>query len=235
MVVNTPSPARKSLRTFGALAFLGLVVAALVWNPIGMAGAQSSAQPADKVVASGSKMVLIGPNAEATILTATLKASSPTDLILTVSMECSIFTQLTTGPSEGGGTDSAMASGHVRAWVEIDGVIVPINSDSATSAPGTESDKVTFCNRAYQRTVEDTEDNLLSPGGDGQDKEEDFIATKNANAFNWLRLNLGSGTHSIVVKATLLQETEGDATAEAAIGNRLLIGEPAKLANNAVI
>lgn len=214
---------------FAGLALVALIVAGLAWNP--MAHAQDSqAQPADKIVASGSKLVVAGPNVETTILTASVKTSSPTDLVLTVAMECSIFTRLVTGPSGDGGTDSATASGHIRAWVEIDGQIVPINSDSQTSLPGDESDKVTFCNRTYSRTVTDAEDPL-----DGQDIEDDFIDTKTANAFHWLRLNLGSGTHSIVVKATLLQETQGDATAEAAIGNRMLIAEPAKLANNAVI
>lgn len=149
-------------------------------------------------------------------------------------MECSIFTHLVTGPSSDGGTDSATASGHIRAWVEIDGQVVPVNSSSDSSQPppepGNDSDKVTFCNRTYSRTVTDAEDPL-----DGQDIEDDFIDTKNSNSFNWLRLNLGSGIHSIVVKATLLQATDGDATAEAAIGNRSLIAIPSKLANDATI
>jgi hypothetical protein len=190
--------------------------------------------PADKVVAAGSKMVVLGPNAEAEILSATLRTSKPTDLILSVAMECSIFTGLVTGPSGDGGTDSATASGHIRAWVEIDGQIVPINSISnppqPPPPPGDDTDKVTFCNRTYSRTVTDAEDPL-----DGQDIEDDFIDTKNANSFNWLRLNMGAGIHRIVVKATLLQSTQGDATAEAAIGNRSLIVEPEKLANDATI
>ena len=197
-------------------------------------GANATHQPADKVVAAGSTIEVIGPNTETTILTSTLRTSKPTDLILAVSMECSIFTGLVTGPSTDGGTDSATAAGHIRAWIEIDGQIVPVNSMSEppqlTPTGGSEDDKVTFCNRTYSRTVTDSE-NLL----DGQDIEDDYIATKNANAFNWLRLNLGSGVHEIVVKATLLQETAGDATAEAVIGNRSLIVEPAKLANDATI
>jgi|GEM_PF-2257279 len=231
MVAKIATPKRVSWKLVGALAIVGILCAGLIVNAQG----GSQAQPADKVVASGSKLVVMGPNAETTILSASMKTSGPTDLILSVTMECSIFTQLTTGPSEEGGTDSAMAAGHIRAWVEIDGAIVPVNSDSANPTPGTEDDKVTFCNRAYQRTVEDAEDTLLQPNGDGQDIEDDYIATKDANAFNWLRLNLGSGEHTIVVKATLLQETDGDATAQAAIGNRLLVAEPSKLANNAVI
>lgn len=186
--------------------------------------------PADKVVAAGSKIVVLGPQAEATILTATLRTSKPTDLILSVAMECSILTRLTTNDMN----SVSSAEGQVRAWVEIDGVIVPINSVSSPPqnppAAGTDDDKVTFCNRKYQRSVTDQEDPL-----DGQDQEADFIDTKNSNSFNWLRLNMGAGPHRIVVKATLTETMMGDATAEAMIGNRSLIAEPEKLANDATI
>lgn len=215
----------------GVLAATTLVAMLVGMQLSGTLVAGATHSPADKVVAAGSKLVVLGPNEEATILTATLRSSKPTDLILLVAMECSIFTRLVTGPSSDGGTDSATASGHIRAWVEI---VVPVNSSSDSSQPppepGNDSDKVTFCNRTYSRTVTDAEDPL-----DGQDIEDDFIDTKNSNSFNWLRLNLGSGIHSIVVKATLLQATDGDATAEAAIGNRSLIAVPSKLANDATI
>jgi hypothetical protein len=190
--------------------------------------------PADKVVAAGDKMVVMGPGTDIQILTATLRTSKPTDLILSVAMECSILTMLTTGPSAAGGSDSATAEGQIRAWVEIDGAIVPINSISnppqPPPPPGDDSDKVTFCSRTYSRTVTDTENPL-----DGQDTERDFINTKDANSFNWLRLNMGAGIHRIVVKATLTEAVMGDATAEAVIGNRSLIAEPEKLANDATI
>lgn len=206
---------------------IGIGAAALAAGVLlfgGVFGARATHMPADKVVAAGSTLEVVGPNAEVTILTATMRTSSPTDLILSVTMECSIFTRLLTGPSGDGGASSATAAGTVRAWVEVDGQIVPVMS----AGSGSEADKVTFCNRVYSRTVTDAEDPL-----DGQDIEEDFIDTKAANAFNWLRLNVGSGIHTITVKATLLQQTAGDATAEAAIGNRTLVVEPAKLANDA--
>lgn len=210
---------------------LGGLVLLGAWLAPALAGdGTSNAQPADKVVASGSKLTVIGPNDEVVLLAASMKTSSPTDLILSVSMECSIFTRLVTGPSDDGGTDTAMATGRVRAWVEVDGVIVPVNSDSAAPAPGDDSDKVTFCDRTYQRTVTDAEDPL-----DGQDIEDDFIATKAANAFHWIRLNLGHGVHDVVVKASLVQVTTGDANAEAAVGNRVLVVEPTKMANNAIV
>lgn len=197
---------------------------------IGTQGVLATHQPADKVVANGSKVEEFGPGAEVPILTATLRSTNVTDLILSVSLECSILTQLTTGPNAVDGVDRALAQGRVLVWVEIDGQIVPINSANGASRPGDETDKVTFCDREYQRTVSDNED-----PADGQDTEEDYIRTKAANAFNWLRLNVGNGTHQIVVKATLTERVEGAATAEAIIGNRTLVVEPAKLANDATV
>lgn len=208
-------------------ALLGALVGVILASSQGVFATHA---PANKVVAAGSTLQVLGPQAEATILTATLRTSKPTDLILSVSMECSIFTRLTTNDTN----PTSSAEGQVRAWVEIDGTIVPINSISTPPqnppAAGGEDDKVTFCNRKYQRSVTDDEDPL-----DGQDIEEDFIDTKNANSFNWLRLNMGSGIHTIVVKATLTETIMGDATAEAVIGNRSLIAEPEKLANDATI
>jgi hypothetical protein len=186
-------------------------------------------QPANKVVAAGDKLIPIGPGANQTILTATLKTSKPEDLILHVALECSITTALVTSNSD----PSSSSEGDIRVWVEIDGVTVPINSISNPPQPppaagDPASDGVTFCNRTYSRTVMDQE----SPP-DGQDREQDMIETKTSNAFNWLRLNMQSGSHTIKVKATLTTTVTGDASAEALIGNRSLIATPEKLANDA--
>jgi hypothetical protein len=188
--------------------------------------------PADKVVASGSTVVQFAPATAVQILSATLRTSKPTDLILNVNMECSILTSLTTGP---GSSDSASATGDIKAWVEIDGLTVPINSVSnpPQNPPPVGNpaiDGVTFCNRTYSRTVTDSENPL-----DGTDTESDYIDTKSANSFTWLRLNMGAGIHTIVVRATLTTGTVNDATATAYIGNRSLIAEPSKLANDATI
>lgn len=200
----------------------------------GQAIGQSNAQPANKVVAAGGKTQVIAPQTQRTILSGTIKTSKPTDLMFHVALECSILTQLTTS------NDSLVsrAQGTVRAWVEVDDRIVSLNQVSNPpqdpADPGTrngnDSDKVTFCDREYQRRVADEED-----PADGVDREEDYIRTKSSHAFNWVQMNLGSGRHKIEVVADLATNTAGTAVAEAIVGNRSLIVEPAKMANNAII
>ena len=214
-------------------------------------------QPADKVVAAGNKIEVFAPGNDVTLLTATLKTAKPTDLMLHVSAECSILTKLQTtgGDNPPVTTETDTASGDVRVWIEIldEGSttprIVPINAASSPPQEGSTpnsgdqlSDSATFCNRTYSRTVTDNEED-----DDGIDGERDYIRTKSANAFNWLLLNAGSGLHTISVKADLTaspagtaancteDSTTGDTCARAFVGNRTLIVEPAKLANDAVI
>lgn len=219
-------------RPLAVAAALSLLFA---WGAGGRADATHT--PADKVVAAGSKVVVAAPNQSVTLLTATLKTSKPTDLILHVAMECSIITDVQTGPTTiGGSVDSSAAEGSVRAWVEINGQVVPINSMSnppqnPPAAGDKTTDGVTFCSRVHQQDAADGED-----PEDGLDKYRTYLRTKNANAFNWLRLNMGSGMHTITVKADLTVDTVGEAArAEAYVGNRSLIVEPAKLANDATI
>lgn len=196
--------------------------------------------PADKATAAGSKRVVAGPDQVVRILSAKMKTSKPTDLILQLTMECSIFTRLTTANDSA----SATAAGTVKSWITIDGVVVPVESASQppqdpplggiAPLPGPDvdapNDGATMCHRTYHRTVTDGED-----PADGIDTEDDYIRTKSAHGFNWLRQNTGSGEHLIEVWAVLDQETAGDATATVEIGNRTLIIEPTKMANDAVI
>jgi hypothetical protein len=188
--------------------------------------------PADKVVASGDNLTTFAAGQDIPILTATLKTSKPTDLMLHVTLECSLITTLITGDGTGP-TDNAEASTNIDVWIEIDGQVVPVMSMSQPpqnppQAGNKEADGVTFCNRVYGRSVTDQEN-------DGQDLESDYIRTKSAHGFNWLRLNMGAGPHTIVVKADIDTSTVGTATAQAIIGTRTLIAEPAKLANDATI
>ena len=217
-------------RSFFA-AFGGAVLALMIVGPQLSFGGGT---PANKAVASGSTLVAFAPGTGVSLLTATMKTSAPTDLFIQVNLECSILTQLTTG---GDHSATSTATGDIRAWVEVDGRIVPINSVSTPGHPapaaGTEIDKVTFCNRSYSRSITDTENNGDNP--DGTDTQSDYISTKSAHSFGWVRLNAGSGTHSIVVKADMTVETAGDAVSEAYVGNRTMMISPEKMANNASV
>jgi hypothetical protein len=192
--------------------------------------------PADKAVAAGSKTVVSAPGENVEIMSATFKTSKPSDLLIGVSLECSILTDVVIEGGPSASEETTRAEGTVKVWVELDGKIVPIQDvsappqDPAASGNGDETDKVTFCDRLHERTVSDREEDA-----DGLDGSRDYQRTKSANAFNWVRLNAGSGVHELVVKARLTVSAEQGSSAEAVIGNRSLVIEPTKLANDAVI
>lgn len=217
-----------------AIAAAGALIAgALVVTNGG--GAMANHTPADKPFAAASKTVRFSPGASVPLLSATVKNSKPTDLILQVSMECSIVTDtVIAGSTAPGGSESATTTGTVRTWITVDGVIVPIISSSTPPQnpppPGDDTDKVTFCNRVFNRTVQDTEDPQ-----DGWDRSRDYIATKSANAFNWVRLNVGSGLHTIVLHGELTHSFSPGSSASAFVGNRSMIGLPGKFANDATV
>ena len=225
----------RTLLSHSSKIFTAMLIAALVFT--WTAQAQANHLPADKPFAAASKTVRFSPGTKVELLSTTVRNSKPTDLILQVSMECSIITDnVILGSSAPGAQESAATEGTVRAWIEIDGQIVPIISSSSppqngsTPPAGDETDKVTFCNRVFNRTVQDAEDPQ-----DGYDRSRDYIETKTANAFNWVRLNVGSGVHKIVVYGDLSHFSTTGSAASAFVGNRSLIGIPGKFANDAVI
>jgi hypothetical protein len=234
-----------------AVVATGLVAAIAAAVPATLAATTSSAQPADKAVAAGSTLQDVSPSATGTqIMQATFKTSKPEDLLMSVSLECSIITDVVVpGTTAAGGSSTGEAAGAIKVWLTIDNdtTIVPITDTSAPpqdpsqQKAGTEADKVTFCDRDHKATLTDTE----SPQ-DGTDALEEYQFTKTANDFNWVRLNAGSGTHIVKVWAQFIPKdpsdpanasatTTADSTAKGFVGNRTLIIEPTKLANNAVI
>lgn len=217
-----------------ALVGFALVATAAVAVPTTMAATSGGGgMPAIKAVAAGSRLQVIGANQTATLLTATFKTSKTTDLLLTASLECAILTALTTNNAN----PTAMARSGVRAWLTLDGKVIPITDtstppqDPAASAAGDPvKDGVNFCDREYQRTVTDQEDPT-----DGIDQTSDYIRTKSAHAFSWVRLNAGSGVHTVALMAQFNNSQTDTGQAQAIVGNRTLVIEPTKLANNAVI
>jgi hypothetical protein len=218
--------ATKRLPAAAAAAFL-MFAAALFFLLMNGSGSTATAthQPADKVTANGSTTEVISPQEEVTLLSGTLRTSSPADLLLQVSAECAITTEITTV-----GNDRQRAEGKVTVWVEI----TDENGETKTVGvnDGDTEGEVVFCNRVYERetTLFDDEDATIRT----------FMDTRQANAFNWVALNVGKGIQLIEVKARLEQEAtlppEGEdprSSAMAAVGNRTLIVEPAKMANDA--
>lgn len=202
---------------------------------VSQATGASAGIPADKPFAAASKTKKTGPGAKVPLLSATVRNSKPSDIVFMLSMECSIITDnVIAGSTVPGARESATTSGEVRAWIEIDGQTVPIISSSTPPqnppAAGNDTDKVTFCSTVFERTVQDNETTQ-----DGIDHSRDYLATKTANSFNWVRLNMGSGVHDIEVYGELTSNATAGSTASAYIGNRSLIGLPGKFANDATI
>ncbi|HEX7166183.1 MAG TPA: hypothetical protein VF230_04295 [Acidimicrobiales bacterium] len=196
---------------------LSAVLAAGLLGVISSQAVNATHEPADKVSASGSAGIVVSPGSNVTLMSERIRTSSPSDLILGVTAECVITTELTTV-----GNDLETAEAQVRIWIEVDGVVVPVSADD-TADPG----KVTFCDRLDERetTVFDDEDATIRT----------LQRTGNANGFNWLKLNTGSGIHTIEVKADLTHAATDGADALAAVGKRTLIIEPVKAANDETI
>jgi hypothetical protein len=200
-------------RSPAAIAVVVALVVAAAAALIGVASGQAATSyPADKMTVVGSKVETAAPGESVTLMSAKMRTSSTEDLILQVTAECSLTTNVTTI-----GNDDSRAFGQVRVWVEVDGKQVP-------AASGDPDGKVVFCNRAYQRTTE---------GFDDEDATiKTFFKTRTANGFNWVKLDAGNGIHTIVVKGDLSTEGTANATAEAAIGNRTLVVQPTKAVHN---
>ena len=221
-------------RVWVAVAAAGLAGGYFVTQTLAAGGGM----PANKAVAAGGKVKTITQDGVEELMSATFKTSKPEDLLISVSAECSILTDVVIpGSTTGGATQTANARGAVRIWVTLDGKIVPIQDvsappqDPADNGNGNDTDKVTFCDRLHERTVTDRED-----PEDGIDGSRDYLDTKSANAFNWVRLNAGSGAHVLKVFGEFTTTAVGaGSNAAAYVGNRSLVVEPTKLANDAVI
>ncbi len=178
--------------------------------------------PADKIAVSGSTLEVLetqaGPggssSGEITLLSGTMKTSSPTDLLIEVNTECALYTDIKTK-----GNDEARSAAQVIVWVEIDGQPVPVSGDD----DGT----LVFCQRDFAMRTSDFADENATI--------ELFLDTRATHGFEWFHLDAGSGEHTIEVKATLDVIVEGKGTAKALIGKRTMSVQPVKLANDATI
>ncbi|HLE97640.1 MAG TPA: hypothetical protein VI997_09750 [Candidatus Thermoplasmatota archaeon] len=205
--------------SYAVLALVAVALAGLA-IPYG----QATHSPANKVAVAASTLdVLNAPlGAEGssstveTLLSGSMKTSSPTDLLLRVSLECTIWTNVTTV-----GNDDSRSAATVSVWIEIDGTPVGVNAADGTGG------KVVFCDRSYQRVTSlfDDEDATI----------QTFLRTRSAHSFEWISLNTGSGEHDIVVKAQLDVQVAGTGGVQAVVGKRTLVAEPTRLANDVTV
>lgn len=203
----------------------------------GAFAAGSTPSPANKTAAIGNTIDDQTPNTDHVVLHEQMKVSSPADLILNLSAECSILTQLVTGSGGTDATGQADTSGTVEMYVTIDDKPVPVAGDPNDRSG--DDGQVVFCNRDYGRRVTDMENDT-----DGQDRIADYIRTRTANAFQWLALNTGTAYDSPANGQNILDidvhavYTDIDATTGACdsdfsqtcsmafVGKRTLIVEP---------
>ncbi len=199
------------------------VAALLAVATLGDRAVAQSANAANKVHVSASTIDVVGPTGPTTILSTSMKTSTNADLILSVTAECAItIDDPNTTTFQIAGSDSALA--HVKIWVEIDAVAVPV-------AVGDDG-KVVFCRR-------ENTDSMFNLGTSNFGTHADrFDAMRNANSFNWVKKNVGNGTHSIAVKAEVLHATSSSTSfsqfgevnppvvVEGRVGRRTLVVEP---------
>jgi hypothetical protein len=178
-------------------------------------------EPADKAAASGSSVEVLAPNERVLLLSETMRVSTPSDLILQLTAECALTTELTTV-----GNDTSEAAGSVRLWIEIEGTPVAVSSEGGDG-------RVTFCNKVSRRETSmfDDEDATIKT----------YEAARTANAFNWFAFDVGTdalydkngdNVVKIDVFGQLTTTATSNASALAAVGQRTLIVEPTKASNH---
>jgi hypothetical protein len=210
-----------------------LLLAAILFTAYTAQPSDAAGIPANKVAASGSSVEQVNADSDTLLLSETVKINNPTDLILGVTAECAIVTQVTNGAN---GT-TQRAFGEVKIYVTIDGVPVPVAEDDADEG------KVVFCNRAQEQQWTDSSAPVVG-NDDSGDQLRQYLSSRNANGFNWMALNVGteypgtpagSNIHEIEVWAEWTVNATAQGLATAAVGNRTLILEPVKAAHYEVV
>lgn len=208
-----PRPVKRLAMPGAALLLVAIaVIANAVLSPAG-----ATHQPADKIGVSASTVDVFGPGVPPPILTGSMRTATTTDLIFSLTAECALWTNVV---NTGDQVSESLA--RVTMWVELDHHRVPV------SAKGGDNGEVVFCDRLHRQTTVNF---------DNDQRIEQFQRTRDANAFNWIALNVGNGIHTIEVftrlEATGQAGSQADAIFQAAVGKRTLVVQPEKLANDA--
>jgi hypothetical protein len=196
-----------------ALVVLLLAAAAIIVRQQAYA---ASNLPADKMTVTASSTSVQGPGTDVPVLQAQMKTSTPADLLLQVTSECTILSQIT---NMGNSTQTYVAK--VELSLTVDGKTVPVVPPATTTGAtgqtsGTDDGHVVFCNREFTRTTTFNTSN---------ESIKDIENTEQSNAFQWVALNVGNGVHTIVVHATFTDTNGGDTFAHGVIDKRSLTAQ----------
>lgn len=169
-----------------------------------------------------------------TVMAGQIHTATPKDLLIGVSLETSLLTD-TLVKSSGGKVDTSTAEA---------GIVVKVLVDGQSAAPG----EVVFDKRKQQlsATLGGYYTNCTDANGDGiidmttecalAPEEIDLLLdTTAAHHFNFIQANLGQGTHDVVVKAKISNNTvyaNGSATASALLGKGSLSVEEVQAVNS---
>src|SRR3954451_22953922 len=141
-------PTTRTLRRAGNAVLAALLLAGSVYALSNRAGAASSL-PADKMTVTASKTSVSAPNTDAVLMTAKMKTSTPADLLLQVTAECTILSSITNT-----GSEMQAYTAKVDLWIEVDGKPVPVVPNVTTTGAsggsgGVDDGRVVFCNREF--------------------------------------------------------------------------------------
>ena len=184
--------------------------------------AQATHSPANKVWVSADTLEIMHsrntPGASednhVVLSQARAKYNNPTDLRLSVTSECALWTNTAVK-----GDDDAETKARVEVWVTIDGKTVPVSTDNPDPAPNNGTDPsppvpplpggsvdpdvqgpaghVVFCNRANRMTTENFPDTADDPATPDVDESENnpiiraYQRSRSANGFNWAAMDVG--------------------------------------------
>lgn len=162
-----------------------------------------------------------------TLLSGDVKLSTPTDLLIYTTAETSLFTKV---KQKGNKDDASRSEAGIYAWIEIDGIPVPVSSsgwDGDTEV--NEDERVVFDRRAYSLEYYDLDDD--------ETMIESYIRTRSAQGFNWFALDVDSNfpddIHTVELKGKVELDVDNDGEAAALVGDRTMFVQPVKLPNGA--
>jgi hypothetical protein len=172
------------------------------------------------------------------VMSTTIKTSSIADLFIDASMVTGLFTSTTVKGNGSGSTSAATAMGGVQVRVLLDG-------QAALAYPDTTGAGVTFDQRVQTLTANlgNIFTNCFANGGSTGTgctltPEQITLAldTTSAHSFNFIMLNVGSGTHTLVVQAQVNTSATGSnggvAVSNALYGLGSLTVESVRLVNS---